>query len=74
MTGGAIGEERVEGLNGIGMLTAEPLEAGGAQDAGAAGGIEAPGAVMPGIAPMGAAGAPAGLIPPIAPGIIAGIP
>lgn len=74
VTGGAIGEERVDGLNGIGMLPAEPLEAGGAQDAGAAGGIDAPGADIPGMAPIGAAGNPVGLIPPIAPGIAPGIP
>jgi len=73
VTGGAIGEESVDGLNGIGMLPAEPWEAGGAQDAGAAGGIDAPGADIPGMTPIGAAGDPEGLIPPMAPGIAPGI-
>ena len=56
------------------MLPAEPLDAGGAHEAGAAGGIGAPGAVMPGMAPIGAAGNPEGFIPPIAPGMEEGIP
>jgi hypothetical protein len=72
-TGEATGDDRVEGLKGIGMLTAEPLDAGGVQGPGAAGGIDVPGAGILGIAPIGAADKPVGFIPCIVPGSEAGI-